>query len=132
MRNDRLDWEKVLSVDLDNTNTIMGEHNSLKSRTHTENLETFIAGYNSHLAHIAACNGGQGYCPATGFDCKEHQIDLFYFFKNSTGRKGILVESLEFVGFEQENVTRFVSTRCLSPETCCEFVYEPIRERLKM
>ena len=90
LRNNGLDWEDVVSVGLDNTNTNMGEHYSLKSRIHTENPETFVAGCNRHLAHIAACKGGQSYYSATGFDCEEYQINLFFFFNNRTRRKGIL------------------------------------------
>ena len=121
----------------------MGEHKSLNSHIHTENPETCIARCNCRLAHIAACKGGQGCCSATGFDCEEHQIDLFYFFKNSTRKKGIVAEYLEFVGSEWENFSRFVWTIWFSLETCRDKelrkveglkvnVYEPIREILKM
>ena len=46
LRNDGRDCESVVLVGLDNTNTNMGEHNSLKSCIHTENTETFIAEVN--------------------------------------------------------------------------------------
>ena len=93
---------------------------SLKTRILAENSDIFIAGRNCHLAHLAADNWGVGYASITGFDCEEHQVDLFYFFKRSTRRKGILAEYMEFVGIELENFTRFGSTRWLSLELCCD------------
>ena len=110
--NDNPDWDNVVSVGLDNTNAIMGE-----------NSEIFIAGCNCHLAHLAAGKGGQGYASVTGFDCEHHQVDLYYFFKRSTCRKGILAEFVEFVGAEQENFTRFISARWLCLEQCCDKEY---------
>ena len=91
VKNDWMDWENVLSVSLDNTNTNMGEHKSLKSRFHTENPETFIAGCYCHSTHIVACNGGQGYCSATGFECEEYQWTCFTFLK--TGIWNLLDQS---------------------------------------
>ena len=99
--NNGMDWENVELVGLNNTNINMGEHSSLKNRIHTENLETFIDGYNCQLAHIAVCKGEQGYCSATGFDCEEHQINLFYFFRNNRGEKAFwtsICNSLDLSG----------------------------------
>ena len=119
-KKDDLNWDNVVSVGLDNTNTNMGIRNSLKTRILSENAQTFIAGCNCHLAHLAAGKGGDAYAAITKFDCEDHQVDLYYFFKRSTRRKGILTEYIDFVGCEWENFTRFVSTRWLSLETCCD------------
>ena len=54
------------------------------------------------------------------FECEDHQFDLYYFLKRCTCRKGILQEYMDFVGCEWENFTRFVSTRWLSLEICCD------------
>ena len=91
LKNDWLNWENVLSVSLDNTNTNMGEHKSLKSCFHSENLETFIAGCYCDSTHIVASNGGQGYCSATGFECEEYQWTCFTFLK--TGIWNLLDQS---------------------------------------
>ena len=119
-KKDDLNWDNVVSVGLDNTTTNMGIRNSLKTRILSENAQTFIAGCNCHLAHLAAGKGGDAYAAITKFDCEDHQVDLYYFFKRSTHRKGILKEYMDFVGCEWENFTRFVSTRWLSLETCCD------------
>ena len=118
-KKDDLNWDNVVSVGLDNTNTNMGIRNSLKTRILSEKVQTFIAGCNCHLAHLAAGKGGDAYAAITKFDCEDHQVDLYYSFKRSTRRKGIFKEYMDFVGCEWENFTRFVSTRWLSLETCC-------------
>ena len=68
-----------------------------------ENPETFIAGCNYRLAHIAACKGGSSYCSASGFDLRRTVGRLVLLFKNSTRGKDILAEYLEFVRSELEN-----------------------------
>ena len=54
------------------------------------------------------------------FDMEDHQVDMYYFIKNSTWHKGILQEYLESMGQEWENMSRFVKTQWLSLETCCK------------
>ena len=102
-----LNWD-VVSVGLDNTNTNMGLRNSFKTRILSENGQTFIAGCSCHLAHLAAGKGGDAYAAITKFDCEDHHVDLYYCFKRSTRRKGILKKYMDFVGCEWENFTRFV------------------------
>ena len=79
----------------------------------------FVAGCSCHLAHLAAGAVGQAYQGITDFDMGDHQVDMYYFFKNSTRQKGILLEYLEFMGQEWENMSRFVQTWWLSLENCC-------------
>ena len=78
-----------------------------------------MSGCSYHLAHLAAGAGGQAYQGVTDFDMEDHQVDMYYFFKNSTRCKGILLEYLEFMGQEWEHMSRFVQTRWLSLENCC-------------
>ena len=89
LRNNGLDWEnsRITLNQYEWAQLFKKSHQHWKSGT-------FIAGCNCDLAHLAACKGREGYCSATGFDIKEHQIDLFYFFKNSTRRKCILAKYL--------------------------------------
>ena len=73
---------------------------------------------------------GEAYASVTKFDCEDHQVDFYYFFKRSTRRKGILQEYMDFVGCEWEKFTRFVSTKWLSLEICCDKElknYEPLK-----
>ena len=97
-KSDDLDWDNVVSVGLDNTNTNMGSRNSLRTRILAENPQTFIAGCNCHFAHLAVGKGGEAYVSVTEFDCEDRQVDLYYFFKRSTRRKDILQEYMDFLG----------------------------------
>ena len=109
---DDIPWQNVFSVGLDNTSANIGIRNSVKSRILQKNPDFLIAGCNCHLAHLAASKGGAAYHKQTGFDIEEHQVDLYYFFKKNTRRKGILANYTEFVGCEKwEEITRYVSTR---------------------
>ena len=97
---DGLDWDNIVSTGLDNTNANIGNKYSIKSRILEKNASCFIAGCNCHLSHLAAGRGGSTYSAVSGFDCQDHQVDLYYFFSGSTRRKVILTEYLEFVGLE--------------------------------
>ena len=54
---DGIDWENLVCIGLDNTNTNMGNKNSVKSRVLDKYSDCFIAGCNCHLSHLAACKG---------------------------------------------------------------------------
>ena len=71
------------------------------------------------MAHFAAGAGSQAYQGVTDFEMKDHQVDMYYFFKNSTRRKGILLEYLVFMGQEWEHMSHFAQTRWLSLDNCC-------------
>ena len=47
-KSDDLDWDNVVSVGLDNTNTSMESRNSLRTSILAENPETFTSGCNCH------------------------------------------------------------------------------------
>ena len=81
---------------------------TLGIRTLEKSPLSFIAGYNCHLAHLAAGKGGLAYSDVSGFDCEDHQVDLYYFFKGSSRWKGILTKFLDFTGLEWENFVRYV------------------------
>ena len=105
MGRDDIPWENVVSIGLDNCSTNMGKRNSIKSRFLEKNVACFIAGCNCHLAHLAAASGGKAFKDKTGFNVEDHQVDIYYFFKGSTRRKGILTEYLESTGIEWETFT---------------------------
>ena len=89
---EELDWDNVVGVGVDNMNSNVGNKNLVKSTVLEKYSKCFIAGCNCHLAHLAAGKGGSAYPKVSGFDCEEHQVDLYYFFKGSSRRKGILTE----------------------------------------
>ena len=114
VKNDGVNWDNLVSIGLDNINSNMGICNSIKSRILEKNSDVFVASCSCHLAHLAAGAGGQAYQGIMDFDMEDHQVDMYYFFKNSTRRKGILLEYFEFMCQEWENMFRFVKTRWLS------------------
>ena len=120
MNNDGISWSKCISFGVDNCNSNVGEKNSIKTRILSENKSCFIAGCSCHLAHLAAGKGGKAYTNITSFDVEDHQVDLYYYFKGSTRRKGILSEFVDFVGLEWEDMSRFAKTRWLCLEKCCD------------
>ena len=93
--------------------------NSIKSRILEKSSDVFVVGCSCHLAHLAASAAGQAYQEIMDFDMEDHQVDMYYFFKNSTRRKGILLEYLDFMDQECENMSLLVKIRWLSLETCC-------------
>ena len=97
----------------------MGIRNSIKSKILQKNSDMFVAGCSYHLAHLTAGAGDQAYQGETDFDMEDHQVDVYYFFKNSTRREGILLEYLEFKGQEWEDMSPFAQTRWSSLENCC-------------
>ena len=64
----------------------------MKFRVLEKNWQSFIAGCNCHLARLTAGKVGSAYSNAPGFDCEEHHVGLYYFFKGSLRQKGILPE----------------------------------------
>ena len=107
-----LDWDNVASVGVDNKNSNSGNKNSVMSRV----LEKKSAVLHSrlqlcYLAHLAAGKRRSAYSNVSGFACKEHQGDLYYFFKGSSRQKDILTEFLDLTGLDWENLFRYLKTR---------------------
>ena len=96
-----IDLDNIVSIGLDNTNVNMGSQNS-KSRIIENNASVFIAESSCHLAHLTGGRGGLGYKNVTNFVVEDHQVDLYYLFKNSNRHKGILLEYTEFISQEWE------------------------------
>ena len=82
-------------IGLDNTCSSMGIRNSIKSRILQKKTQKCLFLY---LGHLAAGAGGKAYQGIMEFDMEDHQVDMPYFFKNSTQCKGILLEYFEFMG----------------------------------
>ena len=92
-------WDNCVSFGVDNCNTNIGSKNSLKTRIIKKCNHCFIAGCSCHLAHLAAEKGGNAYGNISGFNMEDHQIDLYYYFKGSTRRKGVLADFVDFLAY---------------------------------
>lgn len=87
----------MVSIGLDNTNSNMDRKSSLKSRILQENPKCFVAGCNCHLAPREMVKLDT---KKSGFDCEDHQIYLYYFFKRRLKRKGILNKHVNSAALE--------------------------------
>lgn len=76
----------------------MGSQNSIKSRIIDNNASVFIGAGRCELAYESVTN----------FDVEDHPVDLYYFFKNNTQQKDILLEYMKFMCQEWGNMSRFV------------------------
>lgn len=87
----------MVSIGLDITNSNMDRKSSLKSRILQEDPKCFVAGRNCHLAPWEMVKLDT---TKSGFDCEDHQIYLYYFFKRRLKRKGILNKHVNSAALE--------------------------------
>jgi hypothetical protein len=120
MEEDKIPWSQAVSLSVDNTNSMIGAHNSFASRCKAQNPDIYVLGCPCHLAHIAASNANDAFTEIAGVNVEDLLIDLFYWFEKSTKRKGTLVEYMEFCNQEYAKILKHSSTRWLSLERCVE------------
>ena len=117
---DNIPWSHAVGLSVDNTNSMIGVHNSVASRCRVQNEEIYICGCPCHLANIAASNAHDAFAEVLGIDAESILIDIFYWFDKRTKRKGVLAEYMEFCDLEYAKILKYVSTRWLSLERCLE------------
>ena len=113
-----LDWNSVTGLGLDNTNSNIGKHNSIKQKALLKNPHLHVNGCPCHILHNAASKASSDFAKTAGFDVENHCVDLYYWFDKSSKRKSALLEYYEFCDQEYEEVIRYVSTRWLCLEKC--------------
>ena len=113
-----LKWENVTGLGVDNTNSNIGPHNSIKQKALLKNKHIYVSGCPCHILHNAASAASTAFSEITKFDIEDHSVDLFYWFNKSSKRKSALLEYYEFCDQEYEEVIRYVSTRWLCLEHC--------------
>ena len=113
-------WINSVSLSVDNTNAMIGSHNSIASRCKNMNPNIFICGCPCHLAHLAATQANDSFTEFVGINVEDFLIDLFYWFDKSSKQKGKLTEYFEFCDQEYQKILKHVSCRWLSLERCIE------------
>ena len=121
---DEISWSHVVSLSVDNTNSMVGIHNSLASRCRSHNPEIFLSRCPCHLVHIAASHAHDAFSEIAGVNVEDLLIDLYYWFDKSTKRKGVLAEYMEFCNQEYAKILKHGSTRWLSLERCIQRTLE--------
>ncbi|XP_058941996.1 uncharacterized protein [Pocillopora verrucosa] len=124
LETDEIPWNQVVSLSVDNTNSMVGAHNSLASHFKAKNPETYVLGCPCHLAHIAASRAHDEFAKIIGISAEELLIDQYYWFDKSTKRKGILLEYMQFCNQEYGKILKHSSTRWLSLERCVQRTLE--------
>ena len=113
-------WINCTAVGIDNTSVNIGVRNSLKVRIQARNSSVYFNGCPCHMIHNAAQKGAGQFSVATGFDVKEFNVDIFYWFDHSTKRKNLLQEYCQFSDHSYRSIIKHVSTRWLSLELVVE------------
>ena len=123
---DSMPWLNSVSLSVDNTNSMIGRHNSVASRCMGKNSDIFISGCPCHLAHIAATKANHAFSDDVGLNVEDILIDLYYWFDKSSKRKGKLSEYFDFCDQDYQQVLKHVSIRWLS----LELLHPPTGSRL--
>ena len=75
-----IQWDHCMGICLDNTNTNIGERNSIKSQASQNNDDLITAGCPCHILHNASSKARDTFNNITGFDISNHCVDLYYWF----------------------------------------------------
>lgn len=116
----KIPWENCKGCSVDNTNVNVGKSNSIKSRILNKNPNVFFMGCPCHTVHNTASKAMTHFGSICNFDIEDFCVDLFYWFEQSTKRKGTLEEFCKFCDVEYRKILKHVSVRWLSLETAVE------------
>ncbi|XP_078315534.1 SCAN domain-containing protein 3-like [Crassostrea virginica] len=111
LRTRDIPWANVLAYSSDNCSTMKGKKNSVLSRVkeaqpHVMDIGCIIC----HLANLC-CQAGVKTIP---YPIDEMLVDIYYHFHNSSNRKELYTEFMEFTEVEPLKILKHASTRWLS------------------
>ena len=71
-------WDSVTAIGIDNTNSSIGQRNSIASRAMEKNKDIVITECPCHILHNAASKAGAAaFRTVCGLDFEDHCVDLF-------------------------------------------------------
>ncbi|XP_034093505.1 uncharacterized protein LOC117560670 isoform X2 [Gymnodraco acuticeps] len=85
-------WRNCVGLSIDNAPVNTGARNSISARMLKENGSIYIHGCPCHIIHNTAKHAGQKFMEISGFDPEDRTVDVGYWFKGSTNRKGYLAD----------------------------------------
>ena len=121
-----LSWGNCVSYSSDNTNSMVGAHNSLlkKIKDSQGKQKVFDVVCPCHLAHLCAGKGAKD----LAVNIEDFVIDIYYNFRQSAKCKAQLREFMEFNNNEVRKVIKHLSTKWLSLGKCLERTLERTME----
>ncbi|XP_065119841.1 uncharacterized protein [Paramisgurnus dabryanus] len=127
-------WQNCVGLSVDNAAVNIGSKNSIASRILNEHCSIYVHGCPCHIVHNTAKRAGMGFLDVSKFDLEDFVVDVGYWFKGSTNRKGYLTEFCELHEAEYMEILLHVSVRWLSLECCASRIlrlYEPLASYFK-
>ncbi|XP_034091651.1 uncharacterized protein LOC117559094 isoform X1 [Gymnodraco acuticeps] len=85
-------WRNCVGLSIDNAPVNTAARNSISARMLKENGSIYIHGCPCHIIHNTAKHAGQKFMEISGFDPEDLTVDVGYWFKGSTNRKGYLAD----------------------------------------
>ncbi|KAK0146582.1 Protein FAM200B [Merluccius polli] len=116
LQESNIPWRNCVGLSIDNAPVNTGAKNAIADRMLRENGSIYIHGCPCHIIHNTAKHAGQK--QISGFDPEDLTVDVGYWFKGSTNRKGYLAEFCDFHGSEYMEMLLHISVRWLSLERC--------------
>ena len=118
--NNGIQWDKCISLGVDNTSVNIGKHHFLITKAREKNDETILMGCPCHMAHNTARHATMAFEKFVIFNAEELLVDLFFHFDYSSKRKNLLLEFCAFCDQDFYKTLKFHSTRWLGLSACIE------------